>query len=329
MSLPPVPDSRLKTLLAEHNPLTHTPKAAPAYLCVGGIIIDDIVYPDGRTQMGVLGGGVSHAAAGMLIWGQRPGLFASAGRDLPEEARRRLVRDFDTRGLVVHDLPQARAWQLFEWDGKRTEVWRVDALDPFIHEPLPDQLPPAYDGVRAVYVLRDAAQLPLWRARFPAAALLWEPLQQIMVPGYGAEFRPALASADIVSPNHLEATLVYGFDDPAALVRAMLDDGARIVALRLGPQGSLVGARERGALLRVPAVPVAQVVDQTGAGNTYCGGFLIGWAETGDLLEAACYGAVAASFALEVTGVADPPPDLPTQRARRYAWVRERVRALA
>lgn len=309
--------------------MTRTPNAAPAYLCVGGIIIDDIVHPDGRTQMGVLGGGVSHAAAGMLIWGQRAGLFACAGRDLPPQARRRLARDFDTRGLVLRDLPQARAWQLFEWDGKRTEVWRVDALDPFVYEPLPDQLPPVYGQARGVYLLRDAAQLAVWRARFPAATLLWEPLQQIMVPGYDAEFRAALASADIVSPNHLEAALVYGFDDPVALVRAMLDDGARIVALRLGAEGSLVGARGQDALLQVPAVPVAQVVDQTGAGNTYCGAFLTGWVETGDLVEAACYGAVAASFALEVTGVADPPPDLLAQRARRYTWVRERVRALA
>lgn len=309
--------------------MTRTTNDAPACLCVGGIIIDDIVHPDGRTQMGVLGGAVSHAAAGMLIWGQRAGIFACAGRDLPQEACRRLARDFDTRGLVVRDLPQARAWQLFEWDGRRTEVWRVDLLAPFVYEPLPDQLPSVYRQARAVYLLRDAAQIPAWRARFPAATLLWEPLQQIMVPGYGSEFRPALASADIVSPNHLEAALVYGFDDPAALVRAMLDDGARIAALRLGADGSLVGARGQDALLLVPAVPVAQVVDQTGAGNTYCGAFLAGWMETGDLVEASCYGAVAASFALEVTGVADPPPDLLAQRARRYAWVRERAHPLA
>ncbi|MEW6580281.1 MAG: hypothetical protein AB1435_13965, partial [Chloroflexota bacterium] len=85
--------------------MTLTTNNAPSCLCVGGIIIDDIVYPDGRTKMGVLGGGVSHAAAGMLIWGQRAGIFACAGRDLPPEARRRLARDFDTRGLVVRDLP--------------------------------------------------------------------------------------------------------------------------------------------------------------------------------------------------------------------------------
>ncbi len=298
---------------------------SPAYVCVGGIIIDDIVQPDGQTRMGVLGGGVTHAAAGMLIWGQRAGVFACAGHDLPHEARQRLERDFDTRGLLVLDLPQARAWQLFEWDGKRTEVFRVEVLEPFVYAPTPERLPAVYHGARAVYLLTDAAPLPAWRALFPQTPLLWEPLQQYMVTQNAAEFRAGLPLVDIVSPNHLEAAQVYGDDDPATLVRAMLADGVTVAALRMGAEGSLVGQRGQQTLLRVPAVPVPEVIDQTGAGNTYCGAFLVGWVETGDLLTAACYGAVAASFSLEVTGVADPPPDLEQQRARRYAWVRERV----
>jgi ribokinase len=52
----------------------------------------------------------------------------------------------------------------------------------------------------------------------------------------------------------------------------------------------------------VPAVPVAGIVDVTGAGNAYCGGFLVGLAETGDLGQAGRYGAVSASFALEQFG---------------------------
>lgn len=298
---------------------------SPAYVCVGGIIIDDIVQPDGQTYMGVLGGGVTHAAAGMLIWGQRAGVFAWAGRDLPDEARRRLERDFDTRGLLMLDLPQARAWQLFEWDGKRTEVYRVDVIEPFIYAPLPERLPAAYRDARAVYLLTDAAPLFRWRALFPKKTLLWEPLQQYMIAQNAAEFRAALRLVDIVSPNHLEAAQVYGNDDPAALVRAMLADGVPVAVLRMGAEGSLVGQRDQETLWRVPAVPVPTVIDQTGAGNTYCGAFLVGWAETGDLGLAGCYGAVAASFSLEVTGVADPPPDLVAQRTQRYAWVRERV----
>jgi sugar/nucleoside kinase (ribokinase family) len=79
-------------------------------------------------------------------------------------------------------------------------------------------------------------------------------------------------------------------------------------------------------LLALPAVPVAAVVDHTGAGNAYCGGFLVGWVKTQDLRTAACYAGVAASFTLEVIGVPEPPADLEQVRAERYQWLVERVK---
>jgi cytidine kinase len=295
-----------------------TGSQTPACVCVGGIIIDDIVLPDGETRMGVLGGGVSHAAMGVAIWDQRAGIVARAGRDLPQNARQRLERDFDTRGVIEIDLPQARAWQLFEWDGRRTEIFRVDESDPFALAPPPDAAPPIYRGARGLYVLTDARDLPRWRALFPGATLFWEPMQHYMIAANTADFRAALPGVDIVSPNLLEAQQIYGLDDPHTLVRAMLDDGAPVVALRLGAAGSLVGTRESDTLHVIPPVPVPEIIDQTGAGNTYCGGFLVGWLATGDVCQAGCYGAVAASFALEVTGVADPPPDKHERRDQRY-----------
>jgi sugar/nucleoside kinase (ribokinase family) len=303
-------------------------EAPPAYVCVGGIIIDDIVFPDGETRMGVLGGGTVHAAAGMLIWDQRPGIASRVGYDLPDSARQRLERDFDLRGLVRLDLPQARAWQLFEWDGRRTEIFRVDEVAPFLYGVTPEEMAAAYRAVKGVHLLRDADDLPHWRAIFPAATILWEPGQAFMVAENAEAFRAGLAHIDIVSPNLLEAQQVYGLTGPAALVGAMLDDGARIAALRMGEAGSLVGARDRDVLLRVPAVPVPEIVDQTGAGNTYCGAFLVGWLETGDLRQAAGYGAVAASFALEVIGVADPPADMVARRDERWRWLDERIESV-
>jgi sugar/nucleoside kinase (ribokinase family) len=275
--------------------------------------------------MEVLGGGLVHSAAGMAIWGERAGLVACAGRDLPESAQRRLRRDFDLQGVIWLDLPQARAWQLFEWDGQRREVFRVDVLEPFIYDPGPDQVPAAYHGPKGVYLLRDAAQLPAWRALYPDATLLWEPLQQYMIPDNAAEFRAALPSVDIVSPNWLEAEAIYQINDPGQLVRAMLDDGAEIVALRMGPDGSMIGKRDMPETISVPAVPVPVVVDQTGAGNTYCGSFLVGWLKTGNLLDAGCYAAVAASFALETIGVADPPLNVRAVRDARYQRLHARL----
>jgi len=304
----------------------------PMFVTIGSIFIDDLVFPDGRTQMAVLGGGGTHAAAGMRVWGERGGMFACIGRDLPQDIRVRLARDFDLRGLVELDLPQARAWQIFEWDGTRTEVFRMKVMEPFVHDPQAEDGTHAYDGARAVHVLRDAANFHAWRRRFPAATMLWEPDQPYMAAHNRAEFIDTVRHAEIVSPNLLEARLLYSAPDaPAAtLVQQMLNDGARLVVLRLGEEGSLIGQRTSAGdtLLRVPAVPVPEVVDVTGAGNCYCGAFLVGWVRTGDLRQAAAYGAVSASFTVEHIGVLDNAVVDTAERDRRLRWTLDRVEAL-
>src|SRR5690606_9738142 len=179
-------------------------------------------------------------AAGMVIWGQRPGLVTVVGRELPENVRLRLLRDFDVQGLQRLDIPQARAWQLFEWDGRRTEIFRVDEVEPFVIGPRPEALPPTYRGARGAHLLRDDEVSP-WCEMLPGTTLLWEPNQHFMTPENAGAFRAALPLVNIVSPNWLEAQAIYGFGDPVALVRAMLDDGADVAALRLGEQGSIAG----------------------------------------------------------------------------------------
>ena len=295
----------------------------PECVCVGAIIIDDVVLPDGTTHMATPGGGAAHAAAGVAVWNQRPGLVSAVGTGLPGSVRERLARDFDLQGVVTLDKPQPRAWQLFEWDGRRTELFRVAEVAPFLTRPAAEHIPASYEAVRGLYLLRGAEPVAAWRARFPQAALLWEPLQPFMVAANAAAFRAALPLVDVVSPNLLEAGLVYGFDDPLRLVQAMLDDGAPLVALRMGADGSLVQGRDHAAPLAIPAVTVPDVVDQTGAGNTYCGGFLVGWMQSRDALTAGCYGAVAASFALETTGITSPPD--PAERDARLARLRARI----
>ncbi len=291
----------------------------PTYLSIGSIFIDDIVYPDGRTDMEILGGGGVHTAAGMSVWEERAGLVASMGTGMPEAAAARIERDFDSQGVVHLDIPQMRAWQVFEWDGKRTELFRVKEIDPFMRAPRPGEIPASYSPAQAVSILRDAEDFLAWRAVFPQATVFWEPEQMFMEPQNSAAFRAALPQADIVSPNRLEASLVYGFDDVHRLLDAMLTDGAKVVALRLGEEGSWVASADER--LHIPIVPVPQVVDVTGAGNTYCGGFLVGWQRTHDLRTAGCYGAVAASFAIESVGVLKLPT--PEERDRRYQALHE------
>lgn len=278
----------------------------PRLVGVGAVFIDDIVLPTGQTFMGRLGGGVVHALMGAAVWGERPGIVAVTGQDLSEGARQCLERHFDTAGLHQLPLPQMRAWQIFEEDGTRRELYRVRETDPFTRGAAPEHLPPHYRNSAGFYLLQGFEGIRAWRAALPGI-ILWEPLQQVMIPGNRQQLRAVLQNCqiDIISPNLAEAQAVYGDLPPDDLLNALFEDGAHIIALRMGEKGALVGNRANSERHHSGAYPVQKVIDQTGAGNSYCGGFLQGVLQGHSLAEAAAMGAVSASFCLEHIGVLD------------------------
>lgn len=282
-----------------------TPATGPRIIGVGGVFIDDIVLAGGETRMASLGGAAVHAMMGAVLWGERPGIVAPMGTGFPAHCRRFLDEHLDTRGLKQIASEHIRAWQILEGDGRRRELYRVDDPQPFIEGLSPGDLPAGYDPGAAFYLLQGFEGLRRWRAHL-RGFVLWEPLQQVMVPGAREQLRSSLRECpvDLVSPNLDEARAVYGPLAPEALADAMLGDGAAAVALRLGAEGSLVAAAR--TRLRVCALPVQRVVDPTGAGNTYCGALLAGIAQGRPLAEAAAMGAVASSFCIEDWGVLRP-----------------------
>lgn len=271
------------------------------HLSIGSIIIDDIVLPDGTTHMGVFGGGSTHAIAGMRVWSDSVGIVAWVGRDFPESMEAQLRTDFDLRGVIRRDVPSPRAWQLFETDGKRTEIFRTDAQEFADYSPKASEFPANLGAVEGVHLQCNFRHIPEWVSVMNAKRILWEPWGEHCTPENRATFRDVLQQVDAFSPNLLEARQLTGLNDPRDIARALLDDGAKVVALRMGAEGSLI-ADQNGVMAAVPAARVSKVVDVTGAGNAYCGGFVVSWAETGQVLEAACRGAVSASFALEQFG---------------------------
>jgi sugar/nucleoside kinase (ribokinase family) len=292
------------------------------FLSVGSIILDDIVFPDGATRMAVLGGGGTHAAMGMRVWHPTVGLVAAVGRHFPETQRVALEEVFDPRGIVQRDTPTPRAWQLYEEDGRRTEIFRTD-LDEFLGmAPRPAELPDSFTNIRGVHLQNGApepmlAWIQLLREK-GCPHLLWEPWELFLLPENRDIINQILPLVDVFSPGLAEARILTGLTDPQAILRALQDDGARTIALRMGAAGSLVGAPD-GARYAIPAVPVPEVIDVTGAGNGYCGGFLVGLDETGDPRQAGCYGAVSASLAIEQFGALFPTAGLRRKAETRLA----------
>ena len=277
------------------------------------LIIDDIVFPDGKTAMGQLGGGGPQTAFGMRLWAENVGLVAGVGVDLPPSAQKWLNQmGIDTQGLRhTTEWPTARAWQVCEEDGHRTQVWRIPG--PAIGAQLGrhiDRLPDTYRHARAFHlgVHPEEPDLDFIKAlRDIGAVVSIEPFRATQRPLTNTELHRLLSAGQIFSPNVQEAVSLVGSGEPHELIQKMVDVGAEIVVLRQGEKGTTVHRADTGETRRIPAFKTT-VVDPTGAGNAFCGGFLAGLQKTGDIYAAGLYGAVAASFLVEQVGL--PQPDL-------------------
>ncbi len=271
------------------------------------IILDDIVFPIGETRMGVLGGGGPQTAFGMRMWSDSVGIVAGVGSEFPTEAQGWFEQSgIDLTGVRRTTEPTPRAWQLLERDGSRTMVWRVpgSAIQSHLSRSI-EQIPDSYRTACGFHLGVHPEQPDLGfirRLRQLGGIVSIEPFKPADIPLTANSLGHLLSAADIFSPNLVEAVSLVGAGEPEKLVQRLFKLGAKVVALRMGPDGALVAERETGRAVRIPALPV-RLVDPVGAGNAFCGGFLVGWVETGDLETAGLYGTVAASFLLEHIGV--------------------------
>ena len=299
------------------------------YVTLSNLIIDDIVLPDGQTFMNVLGGAGLHALVGMRLWNRNIGFAASAGADFSPEHRAALQGfGVDLQGLTIRNgYRTARAWQVFEADERRIEVFRTDLDDFERHKVTLSDLPDAYRQARGFHLqwgsLIELEQaISYLRSANPEMVVVLEPspdhLQQPP-----AAFQALLPQLTLFSPDEGEAQMITGRSDPDDMCKVLVDWGAPIVALRMGERGSLV-LTNTGDAWKLPVAPTT-IVDVTGAGNSYCGGFLTGLGDGLSPLESALRAVVSASFSLEQFGLpawTSPPEE---EAGGRLAWVRQRV----
>ncbi|MBN1563047.1 MAG: carbohydrate kinase family protein [Anaerolineae bacterium] len=288
-----------------------------------GIIVDDIVLPQGETHMGVLGGGGPQTAWGMAVarTGPSVGIVAGIGHDLEAGILAPLkAAHIDLSGIRTSDLPTPRAWQVLELNGRRTQVWRVPL--PTLGQQLArrwDVLPAAYRNARTAHWgihPGDTGSFGFARdLRAQGYIVSLEPFKPSDQPMDDAALNTMLTVCDIFSPNWHEASRIVGSEDYATVITRFKALGCRVLALRRGADGADVWDFSTGSGVHVPAV-AAQVVDVVGAGNAFCGAFVARFNE--GIATAACHASAAASYMIEQVGM---PPALPgaADYARRLA----------
>jgi len=292
------------------------------FVSIGSVIIDDIVLADGTKHMGLLGGGAVHAVMGMRIWSDQVGLVADIGRDFPPDLLQQLEEKFDLQGVNHRDLKTTRAWQIFDEDDTRNEVFRTDMAEFWQMVARVENFPRAYRNLYGIHLHSMGEDVAAWVSFLRTRGnpvILWEPWHIYCVPENHEYLRQTLPLVDIFAPNLQEAQQLLGLQEPQDLLDKFIQYGAKMAAIRMGARGS-VFADESGVRIQVPAVPIENVIDVTGAGNAYCGGLVVGLAQTADPLKAVCFAAVSASFALEQFGALYSLEDIHRRTERRYEY---------
>jgi sugar/nucleoside kinase (ribokinase family) len=306
----------------------------PSHLCVGSLALNDTVYANGRTSMADPGGNALYAAVGGRLWSDAVGIVAIVGRDWPASYSAALAdHQIDIEGLIATDAETMRAWTIYETDGFRRYLSRNLEVVPLTPSPY-SSIPATSEEVAAYSaaarrVHRRMSPLPaqlqpeLWQAQTIHVCPM--PLETVntwsevlagpsgstgsldILPYYvegnldDPRLLAILQAFEIFLPSELEAAALQPGYDPETLCAALAGRGPRVVVIKEGERGSGVYDRATGEFRRIPAYP-AQVKDLTGAGDSYCGGFSVAYALSGDPFEAALRATVSASFVIEGFG---------------------------
>ena len=284
----------------------HTPRV----IVVGDLTIDDIVLPDGSTHMASIGGDCLYAALAARLWEPRVGVVTRRGDDFPTAAWTGLQKlGICLDGVVDIPGPTVRNWVIYEADGRRRWVYRTSPERAGEVAVRPEDLPESWLKVSPAPVVHvaampiDAAERIVASVRRQAqGAIIMLDTHEDYVRGYKDQLLRLAAHVDVFLPSREELADLVGYDDPPRALREFwAEKGLPLVIVKMGKDGVLLWDRERLAAVPVEAA-AARIVDVTGAGDAFCGGFAAGLAQGLDPLEAARRGTVSAAFASEGFG---------------------------
>jgi fructoselysine-6-P-deglycase FrlB-like protein/sugar/nucleoside kinase (ribokinase family) len=282
----------------------------PRVIVVGDLTLDDVVMPDGTTHMASIGGDCLYAALGARLWEPNVGIVTRRGDDFPTDAWRRLQQlGICLDGVVDIPGPTIRNWVIYEADGRRNWIYRTAPSRPVEVAVHPEDLPPSWLSTQPSPVVHvaampiDAAEriVEAVRRQAPDAVIMLD-THEDYVRGYRDRLLRLAASIDVFLPSREELMDLVGFDDPPRALRELWpEQGTPLVVAKLGKDGVLLWDKDRSAVVSLDAAS-ARIVDVTGAGDAFCGGFVAGLAQGLDPLDAARRGTVSAAFATEGVG---------------------------
>lgn len=272
---------------------------------VGELTIDDVVIEDEGIDWKQPGGGALYSAVGALLWSAGVAVVAGVGDDYPIDLLERIA----AAGLDVTAVSRATTarsiglWLLHEGSGRRRQLEKAEGgtmLELDTARPhLPERVRRA-SGVHLAPQTSSGHRRALAELAGTRALITLDLFVESFVDVGPYVDGSALAGVDAFLPSEQEVHDLWGHGDLRRLDRELRSRGLDLVlVVKRGAEG--VDVLLEDSVVHVPAVQV-DLVDPTGAGDAFCGGFLAEFARAGDPVEAAVAGCVSASFVCETRG---------------------------
>jgi sugar/nucleoside kinase (ribokinase family) len=304
-----------------------------AILVVGSVAFDTLETPSGKRER-VLGGAATHfALAASFFTDVR--VVGVVGEDFgPEHERVLTDRGVDTTGI------ERASGESFHWAGAyMNDLNEADTLrtDLNVFADFAPKIPESYKNTEYLFLanIDPVLQLRVRQAMPNARLVAGDTMNYWMTGAHRENLLKVLPELDVLIINDKETRLLTGETNGLKAARKTLELGPKSLVVKYGEHGSgafftpeVFESRDACKLFRAPATPQEEVVDPTGAGDSFAGGFFGYIASQGRLTPeifrtAMFYGCVLGSLCVEDFGTERLQRTTRAEIDERFAHLRE------
>jgi sugar/nucleoside kinase (ribokinase family) len=274
-------------------------------LVIGSVAFDALETPFGKTDK-ILGGAASYISLSSSYFVKPVNLVAVVGGDfLKSDIELFQEHGVDTAGLQIKENEKSFFWSgryFNDMNSRETLVTELNVLGDF--DPI---IPEAYQNCEYLMLGNLAPQVQrtvIERLQNRPKLIVMDTMNFWMDIAYD-ELIKTIALVDVLSINDEEARQLSGEYSLVKAARKIMAMGPKYLIIKKGEHGALLFSQNE--IFYAPALPLEDVFDPTGAGDTFAGGFIGYLAKSGDISfnsmkSAVIHGSAMASFCVEKFG---------------------------
>lgn len=273
---------------------------------VGSVAFDAVETPFGKTEK-IIGGAGTYIAISSSYFVDKQNIISVVGDDFPQE----MIDKLADKGVNLEGLQIKKGEKSFFWSGKYsndmnsrdTLVTELNVLADF--DPI---VPESYQSCEYLMLgnLSPAVQLKVIERLRKRPKLIAMDTMNFWMDIAMDELKKTLKEIDILIINDDEARQLSGEYSLVKAAKVIREMGPRYLVIKKGEHGALLFHDTQ--VFFAPALPLTDVFDPTGAGDTFAGGFMGYIASTEDssfenMKRAVIIGSAMASFCVEKFGI--------------------------